>query len=153
MNNTSPVSSYLSFHIGAQRYGIRLAEVNQILHLVMLTELAGGTSGTLGLMTLRDCVVPVIDLRIRFGMEAPVYKLNTPIITIHTESGMIAFIVDDVDTVEDVPERNIIPYQGSPFPDVRAVAKLPHGILLLLDTNRLSTEVQLPERSGQDVDT
>ncbi len=144
MNESLPVQKYLSFHVGPQWYGIRLVEVIQILHMLMLTELPGMMPDMLGLMTLRDMVVPVIDLRIRFGVAQPEYKLNTPIITVRTPHGMVGLMVDAADTVENVPEVEIVTYQGAEFPYVRGVARLPQGLLLLLDTNRLTTEVQIP---------
>jgi purine-binding chemotaxis protein CheW len=144
MNATLSVQNYLSFHVGPQWYGIQLTEVIQIQHMLMLTELPGMTSDMLGLMTLGDMVVPVIDLRIRFGVAQPEYKLNTPIITVRTPRGLAGLMVDDADTVENVPEVEIVTYQGAEFPYVRGVARLPRGLLLLLDINRLTAEIQIP---------
>lgn len=144
MNDPSPMLSYLSFHVDSQRCGIRLDEVIQILHMLILTELPGETPDVLGLMTLHESVMPVIDLRIRFGTLEPDYKLNTPIVAIRTPHGMAGLIVDAVDTVEHVRESDIIPYQGKRFSDVRGIVTLPLGTLLLLDTERLTREIQLP---------
>lgn len=131
----------LSFRVGPHRYGLPLGEVIQILHLLLLAELPGTLPGMLGLMTLRDRLVPVIDLRLRFGSSAPEYKLNTPIIAVQTSRGTAGLVVDEVESIERVPAVDISAYHGTEFAYVRGVARLPHGLLLLVDTDRLTVEV------------
>ena len=96
MSENTPDQHYLSFRIGSQWYGIQLDEVIEVLHMLMLTELPGTMSDVLGLMSLRDLVVPVIDLRLRFGVAHPAYKLDTPIIVARTPHRIVGLLVDDI---------------------------------------------------------
>jgi purine-binding chemotaxis protein CheW len=90
------------------------------------------------LITLRDNVVPIIDLRIRFGVANPTYRIDTPIIAIRSQHGIVGLMVDDADNVEIISDDLLADYQGTEFPYVAGVAKLPKGLLMLLDTSALS---------------
>jgi purine-binding chemotaxis protein CheW len=89
----------------------------------------------MGLLTLRDVVMPVIDLRILFGMEETALSLDTPIIAINTPEGPLGVLVDDVDDVRRVSE--ITEQQGHESPFVTAAAKVDDQLLLLLDVESL----------------
>jgi purine-binding chemotaxis protein CheW len=133
---------YLSFRIGMQWYGINVAEVVEVLPIMKLNELPVSSPDVLGLITLRDNVVPVIDLRIRFGISEPTYLIDTPIITIRTQHGIVGLMVDDADNVEIVSDDMLANNQGGDFPYVAGVAKLPKGLLMLIDTNTVSVAEQ-----------
>src|SRR5215469_5929018 len=96
----TPAEYYLSFRVGAQWYGILLSEVYEVHHLLMLTELPVSVPNVLGLMTLRNEVFPVVDLRLRFGISVPEYRLDLPIIVGRTASGLVGLVADDADKVE-----------------------------------------------------
>ncbi len=132
---------YLSFRVGRQWYGIGVESVVEVLHLVALTELPAAAPDVLGLMTLREMVIPVIDLRRRFGQpEAPLH-LHTPIIVVHGQRGPIGLVIDEADDVERITEAQMAVYEGGDSPYVQAVAKLEGGrLLLILDTSLLSAE-------------
>lgn len=135
--------NYLTFRVGNQWYGIEITRIREVLHLLTLTELPIVQPDLLGLITLRDAVFPVLDLRIRFGCKEVTYKLNTPLIAIQTSTALIGLVVDDVDNVEVVSDSQIVNYEAGEFPYVAGVAKLENHRLLLLDIDQLP--VQLPE--------
>ena len=60
-------TKYLRFQVGSQWYGISIDRVREVSYLMLLNELPATDASVLGLMTMRDEVIPVIDLRIRFG--------------------------------------------------------------------------------------
>lgn len=129
---------YLSFRVGGQWYGINVSEVVEVLPIMMLNELPVRSPDILGLITLRDNVIPVIDLRIRFGISNPTYKIDTPIVAVRTGNGIVGLMVDDADNVEIVSDELLVDYEGAEFPYVSGVAKLPKGLLMLLETKALS---------------
>lgn len=137
------VHKYLSARIGSQWYGVEVEKVIEVLHLVAYTEAPALQDDVLGLTTVRDEVMPLIDLRRRFGLQDAQLKLDTPVVAIRETQGLIALIFDDADRVEDVTDAQIVTSQDAhQFPYIRAVAKLPGRLLLLLDTNRISAEMQ-----------
>lgn len=139
----------LSLRVGQQWYGIAVDSVIEVLHLVALTELPAATPDVLGLMTVRNVVMPVIDLRLRFGLDDAPLRLDTPVIAIRTENGPIGLVVDEADDVEQISETQMSAYDSADSPYVASVARLPERLLLLLDTALLRTEIQgspdLPE--------
>ena len=108
---------------------------------MLLNELPVTDPGLLGLMTIRNEVIPVIDLRVRFGLTQPEYRLDTPIIAARTSTGIVGLVVDNADTVENVPDVESITYQGSELPYLSGAVVLPEGLLLLLNIDQLAAKV------------
>lgn len=127
---------YLSFRIAQQWYGVRVDEVIEVLQLVYLNPLPAAADDVLGLMTLRETIVPVIDLRIRFGLPPTQITLTTPIIAIRTATNTLGIVVDDVDDVLEIAPSLHHEDHNSPY--VVQVVTLEDRLLMLLDTNRLS---------------
>lgn len=106
----SPTYGYLVFRVGREWYGIDVNSVIEVLHLVALNEIPG--SEVLGVMTLRDRVIKVFDLRRRFGLPNPHYSLTTPIIAVNTSRGAVGLVVDETDDVIQVASESILPCRG-----------------------------------------
>ena len=125
----------LSFRVGPQWYGVDVDAVIEVLHFVALTELPGTAADVLGLLTLRDRVMNVIDLRLRFGLVEAQLTLQTPIIALGTEHGPLGIVVDDVDDVVELSE--MADYQGTESPCIAGAATLEDQLVLLVDAARL----------------
>ena len=129
---------YLSFRIGRQWYGVRVEEVIEVLHFVALTEIPGAPPDVLGLLALRDGTMPVIDLRVRFGVDHVSLALNTPIVALQVANSQIAIVVDEVEDVQEILE--IVDYKGGESMYISGAAKMDEKLLLLLDTAKLHSE-------------
>lgn len=147
MSETAGV--YLRCRIGREWYAINVDSVLRVLSLVALTELPDPGPDVLGLLTLPDRVVPVIDLRRRFGLTEAEFRLDTPIVAVDTPYGAVGLVVDEADDIEPVEEAQIAPFTGGVSPYIVGVARRPDHLLLLLDTLRLGAEA----RSIQPVST
>ena len=101
-NNTH---GYLAFRVRQEWYAIPVNSVIEVLHMVALNQIP--EAGVLGMMTLRNRPVKVIDLRQLFGLPSPDYKLDTPIIAVNTDHGAIGLVVDEADGVTQVPSDDI----------------------------------------------
>lgn len=130
MNHTQ---QFLSFQVGPQWYGISIENIVEVSYLVLLNELAAAEPGVLGLMTIRDQVIPIIDMRLRFGLTERHFHLNTPIISVRTTHGVVGLVVDDVDNVESITADQQANYKGTEFHHVQGVAKQAERLLLLVD--------------------
>jgi purine-binding chemotaxis protein CheW len=135
---------YLRCRLGREWYGIDTADVFKVLQMVALTELPNANSEVLGLLTLPDEVIPVIDMRRRLGLPNAPLRLATPIVVVKTPHGAVGLVVDDADNIEAVNDAQLEPVAGDMSPDILGVAKCPDYLLLLLDTDRLG----LGARSG-----
>lgn len=148
--------NYLSFRVGHQWYGVDVTQVIEVLQMLALIELPGAAPEVLGLMIVRETVMPAIDLRRLFGLSEFSLRLNTPIIALWTdnsratmqvagkarkETGAIALVVDEVDDVEYVAAEQCSRYDGD-SPYVMGVARLEGRLLLVLDTMRLNRETK-----------
>jgi purine-binding chemotaxis protein CheW len=135
--------NYLSFRVGPEWYGVELGYITEVLHLVGLTEVPGTGADVLGLLTLRNTVMPVVDLRVRFRLPDAALQLNSPMIAMQTPKGAIALVVDDVDDVEEV--SNVLDYEGEATIYVKGVVRQEDRLLLLLDIEKIYAESRLQE--------
>jgi purine-binding chemotaxis protein CheW len=97
--------AYLVFRVGLEWYGIAVESVIEVLPMVALNELPG--TNAVGVMTLRNQTIKVFDLRQRFGLPNPEYRLDTPIIAIKSPQDAIGLVVDEVDDVIQMDTASI----------------------------------------------
>lgn len=109
MTKTTPkICRYLTFTLGIETFGIDILLVQDIVQLVPITRMPRVAPYLLGLINLRGKVVPVIDLRLRFGMEDGKDKVNLKragiiVVQVDCGHGPLSFGLK-VDTVCDVLE-------------------------------------------------
>jgi chemotaxis signal transduction protein len=124
---------YITARVGNMWYGIPLASVIEVLHLVALTELPEGGDDVLGLLTLRDHIMPVVDLRVRFHQLNVQLHLDTPIVGVRGGADKrVGFVVDEVDRVVALSADTPIIATNSPY--VAGAIQLESYVLLILDT-------------------
>ena len=93
---------FLTFCLGQEEYGIEILDVQEIKGYSPVTPIPNAPSHVKGLMNLRGAVVPVVDLRARFGMSAQDYTPFTVIIVVKVGHKVVGLIVDAVSDVLDV---------------------------------------------------
>lgn len=138
MDENKGTNGYLIFRIGREWYGIDVKSVIEVLQLVTLNQVPG--SDILGMMTLRDEMMPVIDLRLRLGFPNIEYELDTPIIAVRGSDGPYGIIVDEADDVIYVDSSQISPHDDR---FIKQVTRHNGSILFLLDIDQLSPVTQL----------
>ena len=135
----------LTFALGAEIYGVDILRLKEIRGWAPVTRLPHSPPAVLGVLNLRGVVVPIIDLRVRFGMPAAEFTAITVIIvlSLRTTRGDQEFGIV-VDKVMDVVD--IVPDQVRPTPATggTVAAEIIEGIvtndeqmLILLDAERL----------------
>jgi purine-binding chemotaxis protein CheW len=140
---------YLLCKIGNEVYGINIIYVTDIIELQEITEVPDMPPYVQGVINLRGNVIPVIDLRIRFGMEAKEYDDRTVITVVKIDEASIGFIVDTATEVKDIPEKNIDPPPGfrqSGGAEKRylsGLGKVDDQVIILLDIQSLATGEEL----------
>jgi purine-binding chemotaxis protein CheW len=133
---------YLSCRVGREWYGIDADCIIKVLRLVALTELPDASPDVLGLMTLSDRVMPVIDLRRRFGLSDVSFQLETPIVAIDTTHGPVGLVVDDADDIKAIDESQVTLTDNSESPYIVGVARWSDHLLLLLDMSKLGAKTR-----------
>ncbi len=133
------------FELGSENYGVDIAAVEGIIKMQEITRLPHAPSFVEGITNLRGAVVPVVDLRKRFGLTAQEATRDTRIVVANIGSTKVGLVVDAVTQVIRVAEDKIEPPPqmsvtiNSAF--IKNIAKLDQQLVILLDLARvLSTE-------------
>ncbi|MDH4332147.1 MAG: chemotaxis protein CheW [Desulfobulbaceae bacterium] len=136
---------YLIFTLGKERYGLGILDVREIIGLMAIHELPEMPPFFKGVINLRDKIIPVMDMRGKFGMESAEYDARTCIIVVEvsglTGSRLIGIIVDAVSEVVTIKEQDVEdPPKFGSVVDCQCLlgmAKLAEGVTILLDIDRL----------------
>jgi purine-binding chemotaxis protein CheW len=161
MTNTAPIASngkvsplstngdlagkYMAFRLASQDYGIAILQVREIIGLVDITRVPCTDSFILGVINLRGKIIPVIDLRLKFGMQPCPATEQTVIIVVQyaTTRGEITMgvLVDQVQEVLSLGADHIEPAPSfgvaSPSADfILGIGKADQRVIFLLDIGR-----------------
>lgn len=134
---------YMTFRLGEKYYGIGISYVNEIIGLQPITKVPETEDFIIGLINLRGKILPVIDVRIRFGMEPRAYDDRTCIIVINVNSIIIGLIVDTIAEVVTIAEEDVIPPPtinpggGKASRFVYGIGKVENSVKMLLDLDKL----------------
>jgi purine-binding chemotaxis protein CheW len=140
---------YLTFQLAKEEFGIRVLKVREIMGLQEITAVPQTPMHIKGVINLRGKVVPVIDLRLKFGLDAAEYTQRTCIIVtqVQAESGavLMGIVVDGVSEVLSLtgPEIENTPDFGEAVTGqyLLGMAKVKGKVKILLDIDRvLSTQ-------------
>lgn len=134
----------VSFNLGNEEFGLDIKSVQEINRMVDITRVPNSPEFVTGVINLRGKVIPIIDLRKRFGFPPKEHDRNTRIIVVELASMIVGFIVDAVREVIRIPKDiiepppSIIAGIGSEY--IAAVAKLENRLLIILDLERILQE-------------
>ncbi|MFW6093664.1 MAG: chemotaxis protein CheW [Pseudomonadota bacterium] len=141
-------SQYLTFMLDGEEYGIEILRVQEIKGWEETTEIPNTPDYVLGVINLRGAVIPVMDMRRRFGMPPREFGKLTVVIVVHADVGdegkTMGFVVDAVSDV-----HNIDPASIKPPPDVessvdtryiKGLATVDEQMIILLDLEHVVAE-------------
>jgi purine-binding chemotaxis protein CheW len=136
---------YLSFALGGEQYGTDVLRVQEIKAWEPVTRVPYSPQYILGVINLRGAIVPIIDLRVRFGLEHAPFDSTTVIVVVRVagERGerMVGVVVDSVKEVHDIAASQIqMPPELLGSVDrlfVKAIANVGGNLIILLDMERL----------------
>jgi len=132
---------YLTFRLRAEEYGIDILKVQEIRGYENPTRIANAPSFIKGVINLRGVIVPIVDLRIKFGLGDAEYNEFTVVIILNVHDRVVGMVVD---SVSDVLE--LAPSDVREAPDLSAVVDASYIIglgtvaermLILVDIERL----------------
>ena len=150
-------AQFLTFVCAGEEYGVAILCVQEIKGWDGVTRVPYAPDYLLGVMNLRGVIVPVIDLRTRFGLErrAPDSSSVVIVVRVHTAAGekTAGIVVDAVSEVYSVSPENIkpTPVMGASADRacVRNLASIDEKMVMLLDIDRLvATCIAAPEAAG-----
>ena len=141
----------VSFVVGAEEYAIPILAVQEINRMMAITSVPQSPSFVEGVINLRGKVIPVVDLRKRFGMPINENTGDERIIVVEVQNGnearVIGFTVDKVNRVlrigSDIVEPAPAMACGADSEYVLGVGKLDEGLLILLSLDKLFSQREL----------
>lgn len=151
---SGPARKVLSFGLGSEEYGLDILAVREIIGLIDITPLPRTPGYVKGVINLRGKIIPVIELRARFGMTSVAYTDETCIIVVEVPGAgeltprLMGVVVDTVREVLDVPTSAIEPPPEFgchiPMDCITGIGKARDRVVVMLDTARVMT----PSESG-----
>ena len=136
---------YLTFDLAGEQYGIGILKVREIIGTMPITPVPRTPGFIKGVINLRGKVIPVVDLRAKFGMEPAEYTDKTCIIVVEIKGaqGLITMgiVVDSVSEVLNIKADRIseTPSFGTTVDTdfILGIAKMGDGVKILLDIDKI----------------
>lgn len=131
---------YLTFHIDNQDYGIAIRHVIEIIGIQQITKIPDSPNYIKGVINLRGKVIPIMDIRLRFGIEGRDYDDRTCVIVVQLDQTSLGLVVDTVSEVVFIDENSIEPSpsqssNGESF--IEGMGKIGNEIKILLDVDQM----------------
>ncbi|MBE0497189.1 MAG: chemotaxis protein CheW [Campylobacterales bacterium] len=140
-NADAHLSRYLTFFIGEEQYGLNITSVKEIIASMNITAVPKTPSYIKGVINLRGAVIPVIDVRLKFGLSEKPHDVNTAIIINAIDGVLIGFIVDRVEDVLSISAANLTeaPRFGTHVDTsfIENVAEVQDHVIMILNLKRI----------------
>ena len=162
-NSSGKEDKFLTFSMAEEHYGVEILRVREIIGLIDITPLPQTPNYVKGVINLRGKIIPVIELRTKFGMPSVDYTEETCVIVVEvmdaeaSEKFEMGVIVDRVNEVFDINEANIEPVprfgcsMNTDF--IHGMAKVKMGgqdrVIVLLNIDHVLTMEELNELNQQ----
>ncbi len=138
-------NQYLTFSLDGEMFALRVSQVREILEFTHMTRIPQTPVYMRGVINLRDKVVPVIDMRAKFDLEAVPESVDTCIIIVQVhidaEALLVGALVDSVQEVLEISQEHIEPpprmgmQLNTEF--LHGMARVDNGFALLLDIDKV----------------
>jgi len=134
---------FISFSVGEEEYGLELLRVKEVIRVREITWLPKAPSFVKGIINLRGDVIPIIDLRDKFGLQAKEDTAMTRVIVVEVEGKLMGMVVDAASQVVRIPADQIDPpppvFGGRAQDFITGVGKLEDKLIILLNTDAILT--------------
>lgn len=144
---------YLSFFLGGEEYALEILRVQEIIGLIPISPIPRAPQAMRGVVNLRGQVIPVVDLRTRFGLEQREDTSETCIIVVQKSDRLVGIVVDRVSEVTDIQASEIDPppvLDAAPATDfILGIGKGEGKVRMLLDIECVLSGLELARHADQ----
>ena len=137
----SATEQLVVMRLASEDYGIDITHVREIIRMQNITEVPQAPAFVEGIINLRGSVIPVVDLRKRFGVEASEQSEEARIVVVDVRQHTVGLVVDGVTEVITVPEKSIEPVSNlaaaSMTSELRGIVNLPEKLIILINMESL----------------
>ena len=149
-------SKFLTFSLDNETYGLEVLKVKEIVGIVDITAVPNAPPYVKGVMNLRGRIIPVVDLRLKFGFPEKEYSGRTCIIVVESEQAkgkaLTGLVVDAVAEVTNISDGDVekTPDFGEGFESdlVMGLAKARGTVVIMLDIGRVLAAGGLVQLGG-----
>ncbi|MGA2551718.1 MAG: chemotaxis protein CheW [Burkholderiaceae bacterium] len=149
-----PEHEFLTFTLGSEEYGIDILKVQEIRGYNAVTPIISAPAFIKGVMNLRGTIVPIVDLRIKFGVGSAQYDAFTVVVVLKILSRTIGIVVDSVSDVLQLTSEQIRPApqfgQAMDTEYLLGLGALEGRMLILVDIERLISSRDMALFDGDD---
>lgn len=144
--STSRGGKYLTFVLNKEQYGLEILRVREILGVLPITPMPQAPHFVKGVINLRGKVIPVVDTRLKFGMEEIPHTSETCIIVVDVNGTWMGIIVDTVKEVIDIQDSQIedppsLGQSGGDQGSIRGLGKVGDQVKILLNIDRVLADM------------
>ncbi|HEY4144028.1 chemotaxis protein CheW [Pinirhizobacter sp.] len=140
-NQAMDATQYLTVNLANEEYGVDILAVREIRGWTPVTRIPQAPSYVLGVLNLRGAIVPVLDLRLRFGLVREEYTATTVTVIVAVAGRNFGVVVDAVSDVVDVEAAAVrpVPDMGTAVDTeyLKGLTSVGERMVLLLDVDRL----------------
>lgn len=130
----------VTFHLASEEYGLDIGSVQEIIRATDITPVPGAQAHVRGVINLRGRIIPVIDLRKRFGLPEVAMSDARRVIVVDLGEKRLGMLVDGVSQVIKLPVAVVeeIPEEATTIADnyIQGIGKLDNRLIIMLDLNR-----------------
>lgn len=152
---------YLIFSLGERHYGIEIRHITEIVGLQTIAEVPETPSYVVGVMNLRGKIIPLVDARIRLGLEKIPYNDKTCVIIFELEEKIVGLVVDTVKEVLHISKEQMETapsfQESEKAKFVKYLAKIKEKVKIILDLHTLIQDENvaktLQKREGEKNET
>lgn len=141
---------YLTFALGTEEYGVNIVGVTEIVGMQRIMPVPDVPNYIKGVINLRGKVIPLMDVRLRFGMPERAYDERTVVIVMDVGEAPIGLIVDGVSEVLEIPPSQVDRHtqfgRSTTRSVIAGIGRIGERVAVLLDTSVLvsDSDVTLP---------
>ena len=137
----------VTFRVGEEEFSVSILKVQEIIRMSDITKVPRSPEFVEGVINLRGKVIPVIDLRKRFGLEVAERNNDTRTIVVDCEGKIVGLIVDSVSEVMEIDKENIEPpprvNQGAGSRFIQGLGKVGKEVKILLEVQKILLEDEM----------
>ncbi len=147
---------YLHLTLDGENYCLDILSVRELLGMAAITPLPNTPPFVRGVINLRGQIIPIVDLRLKFGMEFKPYHKRSAIVVVELslpgETLLLGLVVDAIQDVVAIPDEkvNAVPYLNAKVKAeyIRGIADTPEGMMIILDAVKVLSDEEYVRIKG-----
>jgi purine-binding chemotaxis protein CheW len=131
----------VGFQVGRETFGVPISQVHEIVRVPEITSVPDAPEAVIGVMNLRGKIVPVVDLRRRFGAAPEEFTRKNRVVVAEVDGKLVGLVVDSASEVLKLAPSDVQPgnsmFQEQDLNYITGVGKLRERLIILVDLSRV----------------